>query len=277
LGGHSGDDINKGRANANKIIASFLSQLSTPELLSTVNFQLSTLQGGNLRNAIAREAEAVFAVDSSVKHDVVAAFNHYQSDVERLCGEVERDMHIELESWPMPETFIPQDKALKLIDTLVACPHGMIAMTPDMPNLVQTSTNLASVKMKDGYIEVCTSQRSSVKTELHTLRDRVAQVLSLACDEVESMGEYPGWAPNTHSPLMETTRQAYRDLFNCDPQVLVIHAGLECGLFVEKYPYLDMVSIGPQMYGVHSPQERLSISSTDRCYEWLCRVLSTLA
>jgi len=277
LGGHSGDDINKGRANANKIIASFLSLLSTSELLSTVDFRLSTIQGGNLRNAIAREAEAVFVVKAEMKHDVVAAFNHYQADVERLCGDVERDMHIELESCPMPETFIPQDKAQKLIDTLVACPHGMIAMTPDMPNLVQTSTNLASVKMKDGYIEICTSQRSSVKAELHTLRDRVAQVLSLACDEVESMGEYPGWAPNTHSPLMEVTRQAYRDLFNCDPEVLVIHAGLECGLFLEKYPYLDMVSIGPQMYGVHSPQERLSISSTDRCYDWLCRTLSALA
>jgi len=277
LGGHSGDDINKGRANANKIIASFLSLLSTTELLSTVNFQLSTIQGGNLRNAIAREAEAVFAVKAEMKHEVVAAFNHYQSDVERLCGDVERDMRLELESWPMPETFIPQDKAQKLIDTLVACPHGMMAMTPDMPNLVQTSTNLASVKMKDGYIEICTSQRSSLKTELHTIRDRVAQVLSIACDEVESMGEYPGWAPNTQSPLMETTRQAYRDLFNDEPQVLVIHAGLECGLFLEKYPYLDMVSIGPQMYGVHSPQERLSISSTDRCYDWLCRVLSTLA
>jgi len=277
LGGHSGDDINKGRANANKIIASFLSLLSTSELLSTLNFQLSSISGGNLRNAIAREAEAVFAVKAEMKHEVVAAFNHYQSDVERLCGDVERDMHIELESWPMPETFIPQDQALKLIDTLVACPHGMMAMTPDMPNLVQTSTNLASVKMKDGYIEICTSQRSSIKTELHTLRDRVAQVLSIACDEVESMGEYPGWAPNTQSPLMETTRQAYRDLFNDEPQVLVIHAGLECGLFLEKYPYLDMVSIGPQMYGVHSPQERLSISSTDRCYDWLCRVLSTLA
>jgi len=271
LGGHSGDDINKGRANANKIIANFLCNLQP------ATYYLSAISGGNLRNAIAREAEAVLAVDESEKHDVIAAFNCYVADVEREFGEVENAMNLTLDSCPMPETFIPQNKAHQLIEALVTCPHGMIQMTPDMPGLVQTSTNLASVKMKEGFIEVCTSQRSSVKKELHAIKAEVAKALSTACDEVESMGEYPGWQPNTQSPLMETTRQAYRDLFHQEPQVLAIHAGLECGLFLEKYPYLDMVSIGPQMYGVHSPQERLSISSTDRCYEWLCRVLSTLA
>jgi len=270
LGGHSGDDINKGRANANKIIASFLSNLSS------FTFHLSAISGGNLRNAIAREAEAVFAVPEGIKHEVIAAFNCYKAEVEMKYEEVEKDMELTLTSCSVPTDFLPQLKAQTLIQALVDCPHGMIQMTPDMPGLVQTSTNLASVKMKEGYIEICTSQRSSVKSEMHAIKDQVAAALRIACDEVESMGEYPGWAPNTQSPLMETTRQAYRDLFNDEPQVLVIHAGLECGLFLEKYPYLDMVSIGPQMYGVHSPQERLSISSTDRCYDWLCRVLSTL-
>jgi len=270
LGGHSGDDINKGRANANKIIANFLCHLPS------ATCHLSAISGGNLRNAIAREAEAVFAVEESKKHEVIAAFNCYKAEVEQEFGEVEKEMNLNLSSCVMPETFIPQDKAQKLIEALVDCPHGMIHMTPDMPGLVQTSTNLASVKMKEGYIEICTSQRSSVKVEMHAIKDQVAAVLRMACDEVESMGEYPGWAPNTHSPLMEVTRQAYIDLFKEETKVLVIHAGLECGLFLEKYPYLDMVSIGPQMYGVHSPQERLSISSTDRCYDWLCRILSTL-
>lgn len=272
LGGHSGDDINKGRANANKIIANFLDRL-----LSTSNFCLSSISGGNLRNAIAREAEAVFVVSHSAKHEVVAVFNCYKAQIEQDYGEVEREMNLNLESCTMPDWLIPQDKTQSLIQALVNCPHGMIAMSKDMPELVETSTNLASVKMKDGYVEICTSQRSSVKAELHAIKDTVAKALLIAADEVESVGEYPGWNPNVRSPLMEVTRQAYRDLFNAEPKVLAIHAGLECGLFLEKYPYLDMVSIGPQMYGVHSPQERLSISSTDRCYQWLCRILQTLA
>ena len=144
----------------------------------------------------------------------------------------------------------------------------------------ETSTNLASVKMREdaqgAYIEVNTSQRSSVESKKHDLKQMVECALALACDEVTHGDGYPGWNPNPQSPLVEVTRHAYTDLFRKEPQVLAIHAGLECGLFLEKYPYLDMVSIGPQMYGVHSPQERLSISSTDRCYQWLCRILETL-
>ncbi|MBQ0076185.1 MAG: aminoacyl-histidine dipeptidase [Bacteroidales bacterium] len=268
LGGHSGDDINKGRANANKVIVNYLYQLA--------NYQLAIIQGGNLRNAIAREAEAVFAVPEADKHEAIALFNQYKAQVEQEYGEVEKDMLLTLDSCPMPAAFIAQDKAHRLINALVDCPHGMIAMSKDMPGLVETSTNLASIKMKEGYIEVNTSQRSSVETEKHAIKDRVHTALAAACDEVTHGDGYPGWEPNVHSPLMEVTRQAYRDLFGQDPQVLAIHAGLECGLFLLKYPYLDMVSIGPQMYGVHSPQERLSISSTDRCYEWLKRCLEML-
>ena len=124
------------------------------------------------------------------------------------------------------------------------------------------------------YIEVNTSQRSSVEASKHWIKREVEYALSMACDEVTHGDGYPGWAPNIHSPLLEITKQAYTDLFGKEPQVLAIHAGLECGLFLEKYPFLDMVSIGPQMYGVHSPQERLSLSSTERCYRWLQAVLS---
>ena len=156
----------------------------------------------------------------------------------------------------------------------------MIAMSADMPGLVETSTNLASVKMKQDdkglYIEINTSQRSSVEAEKHRIKDAVEAALTKACDEVTHGDGYPGWKPNLNSPLMEVTRAAYKHLFAEEPQVLAIHAGLECGLFLEKYPYLDMVSIGPQMFGVHSPQERLSISSTQRCWAWLCEVLKNL-
>ena len=271
LGGHSGDDINKGRANANQILVWFLARI-WPQ----TELQLASINGGNLRNAIAREAEAVIAVPMAYKEQIRIEWNHFVAQMEGVFGEVEKDMRLDLETCDMPDSFIPAEKAYRLIMALCECPHGMIAMSNDMPGLVETSTNLASIKMRDGYIEVNTSQRSSKEASKHHLKWAVEQALSLACDEVTHGDGYPGWAPNPNSPLLTVVKKAYIDLFKTEPKVLAIHAGLECGLFLEKYPYLDMVSIGPQMYGVHSPQERLSIPSTERCYRWLCQTLSSL-
>jgi len=270
-GGHSGDDINKGRANANQFIVWFLARI-WPQ----TDVQLASINGGNLRNAIAREAEAVLTVPMSYKEQIRIEWNHFVAQMEGVFGEVEKEMRLELETCDMPDTFIPADKAYRLVMALCECPHGMIAMSKEMPGLVETSTNLASIKMKEGYIEVNTSQRSSIEASKHHLKWAVEQALSMACDEVTHGDGYPGWAPNPDSPLLEVVKKAYVDLFKSEPKVLAIHAGLECGLFLEKYPYLDMISIGPQMYGVHSPQERLSIPSTERCYQWLCRTLRAL-
>ena len=271
MGGHSGDDINKGRANANQLIVWFLARI-WPQ----TEIQLASIHGGNLRNAIAREAEAVITIPMAYKEQIRIEWNHFVAQMEGVFGEIEKDMRLELETTDMPELFIPADKAYRLIMALCECPHGMIAMSKEMPGLVETSTNLASIKMREGYIEVNTSQRSSIETSKHHLKWAVEQALSLACDEVTHGDGYPGWAPNPHSALLETVKKAYIDLYKEEPKVLAIHAGLECGLFLEKYPYLDMVSIGPQMYGVHSPQERLSIPSTERCYAWLRQTLKSL-
>ena len=275
MGGHSGDDINKGRGNANKILVRFLYQA-----LSTFDIQLSTINGGNLRNAIAREAEAVIAIPMSYKEDIRIMLNHYIATIEAEIGDVEKDFFMHLETTDMPALFVPADKAKVLIQALYACPHGMTAMSKTMPGLVETSTNLASVKMKEdekgAFVEINTSQRSSIESKKHDIKQMVECALALACDEVTHGDGYPGWAPNPQSPLLEVTKKAYADLFAAEPKVLAIHAGLECGLFLEKYPYLDMVSIGPQMFGVHSPQERLSIASTGKCWQWLNRVLEML-
>ena len=281
LGGHSGDDINKGRANANQLIVWFLARI-WPQ----TEIQLASIQGGNLRNALAREAEAIIAIPMDYKEPIRIEWNRFVAQMEGVFGEVEKDMRLELETCDMPETFIPADKAYRLIMALCECPHGMIAMSKEMPGLVETSTNLASIKMKENdqspmsnhqyFVEINTSQRSSKEPSKHHLKWAVEQALSLACDEVTHGDGYPGWAPNPNSPLLEVVKKAYTDLFKNEPQVLAIHAGLECGLFLEKYPYLDMVSIGPQMYGVHSPQERLSIPSTERCYQWLCQIIKSL-
>ena len=271
MGGHSGDDINKGRANANQILVWFLARL-WPQ----TECHLASIQGGNLRNAIAREAEAVVIVPMAFKEQIRIEWNQFVAQMEGVFGEVEKEMRLELETTDMPDAIIPDAKAYRLVMALCECPHGMIAMSKEMPGLVETSTNLASIKMKDGYIEVNTSQRSSIEASKHHLKWAVEQALSMACDEVTHGDGYPGWAPNPNSPLLEVVKKAYVDLFKSEPKVLAIHAGLECGLFLEKYPYLDMVSIGPQMYGVHSPQERLSIPSTQRCYQWLCQTLKAL-
>ena len=271
LGGHSGDDINKGRANANQFIVWFLARI-WPQ----TEVQLASINGGNLRNAIAREAQAVIAVPMEYKEQIRIEWNHFVAQMEGVFGEVEKDMRLELETCDLPDFFIPADKAYRLIMALCECPHGMIAMSKEMPGLVETSTNLASIKMREGYIEVNTSQRSSKEPAKHHLKWAVEQALSLACDEVTHGDGYPGWAPNPNSPLLEVVKKAYENLFKAEPKVLAIHAGLECGLFLEKYPYLDMISIGPQMVGVHSPQERLSIPSTERCYRWLCETLKSL-
>ena len=300
LGGHSGDDINKGRANANQILVWFLARI-----IPQTEVQLASINGGNLRNAIAREAEAVIAIPMAFKEQIRIEWNHFVAQMEQVFGAVETDMRLDLETTDMPETFIPADKAYRLVMALCECPHGMIAMSHDIPGLVETSTNLASIKMKQEsqiqsvspegglsaqrsvsdsglsaersyFVEVNTSQRSSKESSKHHLKWVVEQALSMACDEVTHGDGYPGWTPNPSSPLLDITRKAYIDLFKSEPKVLAIHAGLECGLFLEKYPYLDMVSIGPQMYGVHSPQECLSIHSTDRCYSWLCQILKTM-
>ena len=275
MGGHSGDDINKGRGNANKILVRFLYQV-----LSTFDIQLATINGGNLRNAIAREAEAVIVIPMAKKEDIRIMLNHYIATIEQEIGDVEKDFAMSLETTDMPHTIIPADKAKMLIQALYACPHGMTAMSKTMPGLVETSTNLASVKMREdekgAYIEINTSQRSSIESKKHDIKQMVECALALACDEVTHGDGYPGWAPNPQSPLLEVTKKAYADLFAAEPKVLAIHAGLECGLFLEKYPYLDMVSIGPQMFGVHSPQERLSIASTGKCWEWLKAILEAL-
>ena len=286
MGGHSGDDINKGRANANQILVWFLARI-----MPQTEVQLASINGGNLRNAIAREAEAVIAIPMAFKEQIRIEWNHFVAQMEQVFGAVETDMRLDLETTDMPETFIPADKAYRLIMALCECPHGMIAMSHDIPGLVETSTNLASIKMKQEssslpfregsglgsyFIEINTSQRSSKESSKHHLKWVVEQALSMACDEVTHGDGYPGWTPNPSSPLLDITKKAYIDLFKSEPKVLASHAGLECGLFLEKYPYLDMVSIGPQMYGVHSPQERLSIPSTDRCYSWLCQILKSL-
>lgn len=269
-GGHSGDDINKGRGNANKILNRYLWQVNRQ-----MDLRLHSFDGGNLRNAIPREATAVVSVPFAEKETVRVLINQYIAETEKEFANVEPNMQIVLESETQPATAIDKKTSNALLNALYACPHGVIAMSNDMPGLVETSTNLASVKMKpDNTILITTSQRSSVEAVKYDTANQVEAVMLLAGATATHGDGYPGWKPNLKSEILDVAKATYKQLFDAEPKVRAIHAGLECGLFLEKYPHLDMISIGPQMYGVHSPDERLSISSTQKCWKWLTGILA---
>jgi len=269
-GGHSGDDIDKGLGNANKILNRFLWTLN-----KAMDFRLNSFDGGNLRNAIPREAVAVGCVPFAEKENIRVLFNHYVNDLETEIGDVEPNMRLEMESEPAPETSIDKKSSDALLNVLYACPHGVITMSRDMPGLVETSTNLASVKMKgNNTLEITTSQRSSVESSKLDIKQQIEAVFALSGSNVTHGDGYPGWKPNLKSDILKIATESYVKLYSEQPKVRAIHAGLECGLFLEKYPALDMISIGPTMKGVHSPDERLSISATQKCWKWLTDILA---
>jgi len=269
-GGHSGDDIDKGLGNANKILNRFLWMLN-----KQMDLRLHSFDGGNLRNAIAREAVALACVPYSEKENIRILFNMFVTDIENEKSGIETKMRLDLESEPLPATVVDKKTSDALLNALYACPHGVIAMSADMPDLVETSTNLASVKMPDSQtILITTSQRSSVESSKYDIANQIESVFALSGAVVTHGDGYPGWKPNLNSEILNVAKESYVKLFKSEPKIRAIHAGLECGLFLEKYPFLDMISIGPQMYGVHSPDERLSISSTQNCWKWLVDILT---
>ena len=273
LGGHSGGDIHLGRANANKLLARFLWTLAQAHAVT-----LAEIDGGNLRNAIPRAAHAVFGVDSANKENVRIAFNRFVADVENEYKGLEPTLAFDLESVDRPEFCVDSDTTTKLIRSLYCAPHGVISMSRDLEGLVETSTNLASVKMKDtNQIVVTTSQRSSVESRKWDIANQVEALFTLAGAEVSHGDGYPGWAPNMDSQIMKIASEAYEELYGVKPAIKAIHAGLECGLFLEKYPHLDMVSFGPTLQGVHSPSERMYIPAVERYWGQLTRILEKVA
>ena len=258
LGGHSGDDINKERANALRLLIRFL----YTEM--QYDFQLLSLDGGNKPNAICREAEAVIAVpaDDIAEWEADAvAFN------DLLKAEYKSsDPGIGIACTPEASTIRPIEEgdAANIIMTLLSIPHGVEKMSMDIPGLVETSSNLAAAHIEGDVLKVITSQRSSVVSELHAMAERVEAAFFLGSFDAEHHGEYPGWKPNLDSRILKVSVDSYRKLFNTEPEVKAIHAGLECGLFLEKFPDLDMISFGPTLRNVHAPGEKLELASVDK-------------
>ncbi|MBO4994911.1 MAG: aminoacyl-histidine dipeptidase [Muribaculaceae bacterium] len=272
-GGHSGGDIHLGRINANKLLARFLFDLTKKYEVS-----VAEIDGGNLRNAIPRASHAIVGVHTSNKEAVRTALNHFIADVENEYSDLEPTLEIKMESVEMPEFCIDSETSLNLIRALYSAPHGVVSMSRELENLVETSTNLASVKMKeDNKIVVTTSQRSSVDSRKWDIANQVEALFLLAGATVEHGEGYPGWQPNMKSPIMEMARDAYKELYGVTPAIKAIHAGLECGLFLQKFPHLDMVSFGPTLRNVHSPSEKMHIPAVERFYEQLKLILRKVA
>lgn len=272
-GGHSGDDINKGRGNAIKLLNRFLWEMN-----DRYGIRLVVFEGGNLRNAIAREASAIFVFDENLKEKIRVDFNIYAAEMERVWELTEPGLKIELDSVDVPEDALTSDATSKLLNALYACPHGVYAMSFRMPGMVETSTNLAAVRFEEGQqILITTSQRSDVDSEKINIANMVASVFRMVGAEVEHGEGYPGWAPNPNSAILKLAVESYQSLFGKKPVVRSIHAGLECGLFLEKYPEMDMISFGPTLRGVHSPDEKINIKTVGMWWEHLVSILEMLS
>lgn len=272
VGGHSGDDIDKGRANSNKIMARWLDPLT-----EEFGMRLVYLDGGNLKNAIPREAYAVFGVPAREVENMKNAFEGFVRNVQGEFGRVEPGMKISLSEMPVSDKVIDLDTQKNLLDALFGVPNGVLAMSRTMPGMVETSTNLASVKfVGELLIEVATSQRSEIESARDSAAAAVEAVFRLAGADVVHADAYPGWTPDPDSYLTQTTRKVYHALFGHDPVVRSIHAGLECGLFLQKYPNLQMVSFGPTLRGVHSPDERIEIASVEKFWKLLVALLQEI-
>lgn len=271
-GGHSGDDIEKNRANANQLLIRFLYLI-----IDKYNISLCRINGGNKKNAISREAYASISIEPADRDSITSIFKKLETEVREEHAKSDPQLYGKIESGEFSRYCIDSNTTRRLVYALNGCPHGVLAMSQEIAGFVETSTNLASVKMvEDGVITVCTSQRSSINSARYNAANRIESIFKLAGADVTHESEYPGWKPKLDSHLLALCRNSYRELFSVDPVVRAIHAGLECGLFLDIYPNLDMISFGPTVKGAHAPGEKLEIASVEKFWKLLIHILNKL-
>ncbi|HVM92677.1 MAG TPA: aminoacyl-histidine dipeptidase [Terriglobales bacterium] len=267
-GGHSGVDIHLGRGNALRILGGVLQKM-----LGELSVEIAEINGGSAQNAIPREASATVLVDSNREQDlkslVVQAEQEYRADL----GEFDAELKLTVENAQAPIKVIDAADAMQTVALLSSLHHGVLAMSPDVPGLVQTSTNLAVVTTKGDTVEIVTSQRSAIEASKNAAAAMVANICRLADFEVEQSGSYPGWKPDPHSEVVQKLQQVHEKLFGQSARLIAMHAGLECGVIGEKYPGMQMVSFGPTIVGPHSPNERVQISTVQDFWSYLKAVL----
>ena len=272
LGGHSGLDINTGRGNALKVLAEYLGRLSAETELELIAFE-----GGDKHNAIPREALAVVSMPEPARKKAGELAAEMSADLQTIYGK--NDPGVKLEILPQQSNGQPLTQASRdaLLDLVQVLPHGVLAMSQDVAGLVETSTNLAVVRLEQDHAVLQESSRSSVMPSLKTVQRGIFAAARLAKGQPRSLGGYPGWQPNMDSEVLTRAIGVHQRLFGEAPEVKAIHAGLECGIIGEKYPGMDMISFGPQIEAPHSPSERVKISTLHRFYGFLKGLLADLA
>jgi dipeptidase D len=271
-GGHSGDEIHKGYGNSIKIMNRLLTGLS-----AICSIKIRSFEGGNLKNAIPREAFSTIVIEETSVKKVTAFVESFFTLLKDEFGEKETDMQLSIRRTLLPPFVIDSNTSGKLMNFIECCPHGATAWSREMNDLVETSTNLASLKFSgNNSIHIVTTQRSSRNSSKHDLAGEVEKCLrGIGADVVQSNG-YPGWEPNMSSEILRITRESYRRLHGKDPLIKSIHAGLECGIIFEKIKNIDMISIGPTIRGAHTPDERIEIESVMRFWNLLIDVIKNM-
>ncbi len=271
-GGHSGIDINLERGNANKIMNRFLYQA-----VEKFGIKLSSLEGGNMRNAIPREAVAEIAIPETNTHNFEIFAKEYQKEIFTEYQPIETNLLFEVKSIDTPAFCLDEKTQKDLLSLVYVLPNGPARMSADMPDVVETSSNLSIVKATDGKIELKSLLRSAVESSKFDLLRTTEAAYSLAGFSYDNDGNYPGWKPNVHSPILTTMKKVYKDEFGKEPEIQVVHAGLECGIIGGVYPKMDMISFGPTIMHPHSPDEKTHIPSVEKYWKYLTATLANIS
>lgn len=269
-GGHSGTEIHLGRANANKLMGYFLK-----DAISNFDVRLSAIDGGSLRNAIPRESVAIVTVTSEDEKDFLDLVKEYEGiyKEEYKSAEIAANISFKAEKTDIPATLIPEEIQDSVINAVVGCQNGVISMLTDFVGIVETSTNLASVKSKPGYIAAQMLARSSSEPRKDEIATSLESVFSLAGAKVTVENGYPGWQPNAQSKTLNMMSELYTEMYGEKAHVVVVHAGLECGIILSSTPGLDIVSFGPTILNAHSPDEYVEIDTVEKFYNYLLKTL----
>lgn len=270
-GGHSGCDIHMQRANALKLLFRFLK-----EAVADYEARLAYVEGGSLRNAIPREASCIITIPAEGKNELMELIEDYEDLFIREYDGVEDNISLNAEEVSCPKEEMPEDVQDFLIHAITLCPHGVYRMIPEMPDIVETSNNLAMIETTGNRIVVSCLTRSSVESRKEELQSIIESAFALAGASVKFSGSYPGWKPNIHSHILEVMKETYRKEFGNEARVITIHAGLECGIIGRNYPGMDMISFGPAIEHPHSPDERVNILSVQKFYRFLLATLKAL-
>ena len=270
-GGHSGCDIHLQRANANKLLFRFLK-----DAVANYEARLAYVEGGSLRNAIPREAAAVITIPAEGVDEIMDLVAEYENLFVAEYDGVEDNIQLTATEVECPATELPEDVQDFLIHAITACPHGVYRVIPEMPDVVETSNNLAMLVTEDNCVTVMCLTRSSVESRKEELQSIIESVFAMAGAEVVFSGSYPGWKPNLNSHILQVMKTTYQENYGVDPRVIIIHAGLECGIIGRNYPGMDMISFGPTIKYPHSPDEKVNIPSVAKFYEYLLATLKAL-